>query len=197
MITIPQVFILTGTPGTGKSTVSRIFSERLDAKHVELSQFSKEHGLIIEEDEERDTSVVDIDALKEAIASMITTSPKPLVIDGHYAHELVEPNSVSKVIILRHKPWHLRNVLEHRLYHSEKVWENVEAEIMGVITNESIELFSEEKLVEVETSGKTPDETVDEIVAIIEGDKPEFLPIDWVSYPETLRLLLSRPCTLS
>ena len=196
-MTIPPVYIVTGTPGTGKTTVSTILSEKLGARHIELSKFSIENGYVVEDNVERDTKVVDMDALGAALGVIIEKSVSPIIVDGHYAHDLVEESLISRLFVLRKQPWGLKNVLENRLYSSRKVWENLEAEIMGVITGEALEIIPSSKFVEVDMSNQSPQETADQIMDIIDGDiSPDTSIIDWVTYPETLRLLLSRPCTL-
>ena len=91
----------------------------------------------------------------------------------------------------------LKGVLEARLYSNEKVWENLEAEIMGVIIRESLEIIPFPKVVEIDTSNQSPQQTAEQIHDLIEGgDAPDTPIIDWVENPKTLRLLLSRPCTL-
>ena len=197
MITIPQVFVLTGTPGTGKTTVSRLLSNKLHAKHIELSKYSKENGYILEEDEERDTSIVDMDALGGALRKEIA-GKDIVILDGHYGQDLLDKDEVDMVFILRKQPWNLQLVLEERGYAGEKVWENLEAEIIGVITHQSAETYPEEKLVEIDTSEKTPEATAEDIISIIrDGKKDKLKPIDWIESPKTLALLLRRPCTLS
>jgi adenylate kinase len=196
-MTIPPVYIVTGTPGTGKTTVSTILSEKLGARHIELSKFAIENGYVIEDDVERDTKVVDMDSLGSAVMEIIEESVSPIIIDGHYAHELIEEPLISFLFVLRKQPWDLKSVFEVRHYSSEKVWENLESEIMGVITGEAVDLIPSLKVIEVDTSGKSPLETARQIHRIIESGAALGTPfIDWVTHPETLRLLLSRPCTL-
>ena len=196
-MTIPPVYIVTGTPGTGKTTVSTILSEKLGARHIELSKFSIENGYVIGDDVERDTKVVDMDALESAVREIIDKSVSPVIIDGHYAHELIEEPVISFLFVLRKQPWDLKNVLEARRYSSDKVWENLESEIIGVITGEALELIPSSKVIEVDISDQSPQETVNQIQRLIEGGAAPGNPIiDWVAHPETLRLLLSRPCTL-
>ena len=152
--------------------------------------------MIVEDDPERDTQVVDMDALAEALKKEIKTSNKLVIIDGHYSHDLVEDPSL--VVVVRKAPWELQTVLQNRLYSYEKVWENLEAEIMGVIAGETLEEYPVELIHETDTTGKTPEETSKEILAVINGEKqPSIEPIDWVTYPETLRVLVNRTCTLS
>jgi adenylate kinase len=196
-MTIPPVYIVTGTPGTGKTTVSTILSEKLGARHIEISKFSIENGYVIEDDVERDTKVVDMEALKSAVRDIIDKSVSPVIIDGHYAHELIEEPVISFLFVLRKQPWDLKSVLEARQYSSDKVWENLESEIMGIITGEALELIPSSKVIEVDISDQSPQETVNQIHRMIEGGAALGNPIiDWVAHPETLRLLLSRPCTL-
>ena len=169
----------------------------MDAKHIELSVYAKEKGLILENDDERDTQVVDMDALGDSLEDIVKLSNRSIIVDGHYSHELFDEKIVHMVFVLRKAPWELYEVLQNRLYSYEKVWENLEAEIMGVIPDEAQD-FPLEKLHEVDTTGKSADEIALEIVGVIRGEKPtNFGPIDWVTYPETLKVLVNRTCTLS
>ena len=137
-----------------------------------------------------------MDALGAALKKEIETSTQPIVVDGHYSHDLID--EPTKVIVLRKAPWELYEVLQNRLYSYDKVWENLEAEIMGVIMEETLENYPTEIIHECNTTAKTPEESVAEIIKVINKEtKPSITPIDWVTYPETLRLLVNRTCTLS
>jgi broad-specificity NMP kinase len=121
-----------------------------------------------------------------------------IIIDGHYGHEVVDPEKVQLVIVLRRAPWELQEVLQNRLYSYDKVWENLDAEILGVIANEALEEYPRDKLNETNTTSKSSDESATEIMKVIKGVTPPSIePIDWITYPETLRVLVNRTCTLS
>jgi adenylate kinase len=136
-----------------------------------------------------------MDELEAALKKETKSSKRTLIIDGHYSHDIFD--NPTLVVVLRKAPWQLIDVLQNRLYSYEKTWENLEAEIMGVIVEETLENFPTEIIHECDTTDKTPDESVEEIVKIINKEtKPHIEPIDWVSYPETLRVLVNKTCTL-
>ena len=156
-----------------------------------------ENGFIFEQDTDRKTQVVDLEALNDSLEELTKKKEHPIIIDGHYSHELLNEDLVNLLIILRKAPWELIQILQNRLYSYDKIWENLEAEIMGIIAGEA-KGYPLEKLHEVDTTNKTPEKTVEEIIEVITGEKPtRYEPIDWVTYPETLRVLVNRTCTLS
>jgi adenylate kinase len=137
-----------------------------------------------------------MDALRVSLKEEIESTDKTIIIDGHYSHDLLD--NPSLVVVLRKAPWELQEKLQLRLYGYEKVWENLDAEIMGVIAFETQGKFPIECIHEENTTGKTPQETAEDILAVIRGEKnPSIEPIDWVTYPETLRVLVNRTCILS
>jgi adenylate kinase len=137
-----------------------------------------------------------MDALEAALKKETETSTQPIIIDGHYSHDLLE--NPTLVVVLRKAPWELYDILQNRLYSYEKVWENLDAEIMGVIAEETIENFPIEIIHECDTTDKTPTESVEEIMRVIKKEsQPSIMPIDWITYPETLRVLVNRTCTSS
>ena len=139
-----------------------------------------------------------MDALSQAIRHVIERTNQPIVVDGHYSHELIDESLVTLVVILRRAPWKLQETLQNRVYHYEKVLENLDAEIMGVIAGEAEEEYPREKLHEIDTTDISAEEAASEIIKVLKGEKPvSFGPIDWITYPETLRVLVNRTCTLS
>ncbi|OGD46022.1 hypothetical protein A3K69_08040 [Candidatus Bathyarchaeota archaeon RBG_16_57_9] len=184
---------MTGTPGTGKTTFSRLLADRVGATHIELSMYAIDHGFARERDVERDTAVVDLDALRAGISELLESGGVH-VLDGHYAHEVAPPDKTRAVFVLRRAPWLLLEELLGRGYRDGKAWENVEAEIIGVCLSEALDLFRADDVCVLDTSGATPESTLESGLATLEG-KSVCDDVDWVGHPETLELLRRRTCT--
>ena len=71
-----KLVIISGTPGTGKTTVSNKISEMIDVNIITLNELAISEGLIHEFDKKRDTNVVDIDKLVSYVLNIIENFKK-------------------------------------------------------------------------------------------------------------------------
>jgi len=184
------VVLITGVPGVGKTIVSEILARELRGTHIELSKLAFEENLVEEKDVERDTVVIDQETMKRRLAALIAGSNRPLIIDGHYASDLVDPETADYVFVLRRSPWTLKVVLESRGYGREKVRENVEAELLGVVLEDALRSQLHEKICEVDTTERETGDVVQEILDVLKGRKESrFGEIDWMIKAEVEGLL--------
>jgi len=184
-----QVILLTGVPGVGKTTIASLLGERLKGGHVNLSELALEQGLLTGYDSMRETSIVDLGRTTTRIMEIIVERQGPLVIEGHFSQDIVPPECVSNVFVLRRAPWRLKDELESRGYSPEKVKENVEAELLDVCLVEAVEAYGEEKVSELDTTGIEPNEIVETIISVLRGEAPREIGVDWLSHPESRGLL--------
>lgn len=181
-----RVIVIAGVPGVGKSTVASAVAERLGCPVIGVSELAVKEGALLGRDEERDTDVVDLPRLKEIIAEAVSATKGPIIVEGHYAYDVVPSDLVSHALVLRRAPWVLKEELLERGYSDEKVKENVEAELLDVPLVEAIEALGPDLVCEADTTGRTPDETVDEVLSIVEGSMPcRRNLVDWLGSPET------------
>jgi adenylate kinase len=185
-----RVLLVTGVPGVGKTTVAKLLADRMLCVYINLSDLAENEGLITGFDEIRGTSIVDLEEMKKRLARIIDVGSGAMIFDGHYAPDVISREVDSLAFVLRRAPWNLREELAARGYSEEKVRENVEAELLDVCLVEAIESLGSERVCEVDTTGKTPQEVVDEVMSTIRGSKPCRRGIvDWLGHPESRELL--------
>jgi len=150
-----MIISITGTPASGKTTIAEKVSSILGWTLVKLNELAEEKNLYCGIDEKRDCKIVDIEKIKRALSEI---NEHNLIIESHYAHEI--PSDV--VFVLRVNPKELRERARSKDWKNEKTEENVEAEIMGICLQESID--TGQKIIEVDTTKKEPNDVAKEIV---------------------------------
>ena len=167
-----MMYGITGTPGTGKSSVADELACR-GYRAVHLSDTMS--PFVLEKDEERDTLVIDEEAW---ISSFV---PVEGFVEGHLAHLL----PCDRVIVLRCRPDELKRRLLSRGYGQNKIQENAEAEALDVILVESLEVHQPECLFELDTTSRSIPECASLIEQFIKGEiPPSYGSIDWSAYLE-------------
>lgn len=162
-----KTIFITGTPCTGKTTVSELISKKLGCKLIKINDLAIENDFVLGIDSDKGYKVIDIDALDEKVSEIIESCDELLIFEGHLAHLC---SGADKVIVLRVRPEILRSRLEARNYSESKIRENLEAEAMGVCTAEAYELYGED-ISEIDVSDLTVDEIVEMICDVVYGDK--------------------------
>ena len=161
---------ITGTPGTGKSTVARILSKKLGLPIYNISEVVKKEKLYSEFDERRDAFIVDIEKLENFFEDK-----KDFIAEGLVAHYI--PSDI--LVILRVNPEKISERLAGRGYSEEKIKENEEAERFAVIATEAIENPKAKRILHIDTTNRTPEEIVELILKGLSGEEV-FEEIDWL-----------------
>ncbi|OPX58262.1 MAG: putative kinase [Methanomassiliicoccales archaeon PtaB.Bin215] len=166
-----MLIALTGTPGTGKSTVALGLQDK--GWHVlEVNDLARRHGLLRSKDPTRDSYDLDLDELQDALEK---EGFKDGIMVGHLSHLL----DVDKIIVLRCHPDALAKRLEARRWAPAKVRENALAESLDIILAEAVD--SGLPVFEVNTTELSPAETEAAVLEILAGEKEKYAVgnIDW------------------
>ena len=159
-MTEKNVVLITGTPGVGKTHISKELSGNFFVVH--LNEEVKKHELFIKND------IIDENAVLKHMRSLIDEKNSIIIFEGHFSH-IYSP--ADKVIVFRCDPNELRNRLSKRKYNQEKIEENVEAEIMDVCIVEAIQKHGIEKVHEIQTDNTTIETIISDINEIIQNKK--------------------------
>ena len=164
------IVLITGTPGTGKTTVSRIVAEKLETSLLAVNDLVDEKHIYNGVDAEKGYKVVDLATLSNEIKVIVENYDNDhIIIEGHLAHEF-SSNIVDMVIVLRARPDILRKRLNKRDWSDSKVYENLEAEALDICTFEAVEIHGK-KVNELDTSDIDVKEVADIVIEIINCKK--------------------------
>lgn len=181
-----QVILVTGTPCVGKTTLAIQLAKCLDAFYVNLTDYAKQNGLILGEDSERDTVIVAEQKMRQVLPVTISQSVcSVVVVDGHFAASVVPDGLATYVFVLRRNPVELKEFMQKEGFSEAKLFENLSAEILDVCLVEALQAQTG-KICEVDVTGKSVDQSVDELLSILLG-KCECVcggVVDWLGFLE-------------
>lgn len=152
---------VTGTPGTGKTTVSELLDTDLEVAH--LNDLVASEGLYTEVDDARDSKVVDVEAVRDYFDGQ-----DDLLVESHLAHHL---DDLDRVVVLRCEPGELDDRLQDRGEPPEKAGENAESEALDVILSEAVRDHGAETVFEIDTTGRDPEAVAGDVQAVLDGDR--------------------------
>jgi len=161
---------LTGTPGTGKTSIGGELS-RQGHRVVDLAALAEEKGFVRHPARGDGPGIVDVEALNKA-----GLPGEGLVfLSSHFSHLI----DVDVVIVLRCSPKVLTSRLKGRGWGDRKIRDNVEAEAIDLITVEAMERCR--RVYEVDTTSISAEEAARQIIEIVNGavEGHEAGRIDW------------------
>jgi adenylate kinase len=161
-----MIVSLTGTPGTGKTSVA----EELEGfETLDLTEFVKKHGLGENSESEFEVNITEMrEKLEEEI-----DQDEDIVIEGHLAHHF----PADYCVVLRCSPEELEKRLQKRDYSDEKINENIESEMLDIILTEAVAV--RENVIEIDTTDRELVETTQRIKEKLRNDETGYGRIDW------------------
>ena len=168
-----KFIIISGTPGTGKTTISNNLCNYINAGVISLNELILDQNYVLEYDQERETSIIDEEKLNKNMEHIIKDYSKSsvdyLIIESHFT-DIISEGYMDFVIILRCHPDELYARLKKRGYKREKIIENIQSEILGSSVNYFIEKNLNLQLYEIDTTKSDINTISIKIVDILNGN---------------------------
>lgn len=171
MLKIKRIILVTGTPAVGKTTIASLLASKLDATHIDLTKLVKREELISGVDEKRDTLIADIDKISKRVQRIIGASKRDIIVDGHYAVDVIPANDINLVFVLRRSPDELKKEMEERGFREKKLRENLAVEILDICLWEAVSACGHSKVCEIDVTGREIEEVVEEAILVLKGKK--------------------------
>jgi adenylate kinase len=157
-------FVITGSPGVGKHTVTGELSKLLDLPVFDINEIAKEQNLF---EKTLETNEVDVDKLEKIIKEKIS---HPSIIVGHLAPYVLRSDQIKKAIVLRKNPYQLIQIYKNRGYSKGKIKDNIGSEVLGVIQYDTITRFGAEKTIQIDNTGRSIEESTKIVMGAIKGE---------------------------
>jgi len=172
-----------GTPCVGKTAVSSLLATELDALHIDLGELVTREKLSSGVDKTRGTLIADRTRLSRRVQEIMRRQGmnRDIIVDGHYATDIVALKKVTKVFVLRRNPEELKQLMEARGFKGRKLWENLAAEVLDTCLYDAVKAVGLSKVCEIDVSSREIEEIVSDMVSVLDGKKPCTVGIvDWL-----------------
>ena len=175
--------VITGNPGVGKHTCAKFVSEKLGkAKLIDINRvILSNNAITLPTSAVKGIGEIDVKKTEKLILEEIKKT-KDVVIVGHLAPYVLRTTGIDLVAVLRRSPYLLAKIFRQRKYTPMKMKENIAAEILGITLYDSVETFGKERVAELDTTGKTPQDIAKDIVSKLQKkSRKQIGVIDWLS----------------
>jgi broad-specificity NMP kinase len=170
-----KFIIIGGCPASGKRTIGLNLSMVTGIPFLEYSSYLLAAGAAMVVKGE----VVIDESKAEDVFDGLTGEH---IISGTYALRLVDPDEVSRVIIIRCNPFVLFYRYLIRNYELVKIRENLTAEFIDKCLSETLELIEKERVMQVDSTYETPYTIAIRISRALKSNYPIFDKVDWLTY---------------
>ncbi|MDO8556611.1 MAG: adenylate kinase family protein [Nanoarchaeota archaeon] len=150
-----QAIIISGTPGTGKTTLAKKIAKHLHAEYLDVNTLIQPYHLAQGYDEQLKTYLINKKRLIKTLNMIINKSKTLLIIDSHLSHYLPK-KYVKLCIITKCTMPILKQRLSKRGYTGRKIQENLDSERFDVCLVDAAAQHHTIRIIDTSKPIKTP-----------------------------------------
>lgn len=139
-----KTVIVTGAPGTGKTTLAKKLAKLMDFYYLDVNKIISHYKLSEGYDRKRKTKIIDTNKLNKKLILEIKNFKKinkkynGIIIDSYLSHYLPK-RYVDFCIVTKCDIKELNKRLKNKKFHKNKIQENLQAEIFDICHNEALQ----------------------------------------------------------
>lgn len=184
-----EVIIVTGTPGTGKTTFSKALAKSIGAGYLNLTQYVSKHRLYSGIDRTRQTKIVNLARTRTSLRKELARKRGAFIVDSHIPEGIVPKQIVQRVFVLRCHPKILETRLRAKKWKPNKIRENVLSEIVDSCLTSAVKYYGWGKVIQLDTSSGNMRRCVALAEKSMRGRLPIRVRFDWLVKLEKQGLL--------
>ncbi len=167
-----KIIVVTGTPGVGKTVVARLLAKKIGFTFSSLGDLVRKERLHKGFDRRARSYVIDERSVRRKLRGYFEDHrEKGIVFETHYVSSILPKTRGMVAIVLRLDPVILAERLHARNWPKLKIWENVESEMIDVSLYDSLKVLGKTRVLEIDATGKRPEELVREIFKVLSRNK--------------------------
>jgi len=136
---LKRLLIITGTPGTGKSTIAKMLVTQMGILRIDLHELIENDSVLSSHfNKNKDCFDLDMRRVEELVQKKLQENPgKCMVLDSHVSHHLSKKLICAAIVVHCSDFGKLEKRLKERGYSPAKVQENLDCEIFDVCSDET------------------------------------------------------------
>ena len=158
--------------------------------HIDLGLLATRKKFTVGFDRLRQTYVVDTEKMARALKEVLRHSSGSVVVDAHFAADVVPSRLLEMVFVLRCHPEKLKRRLRRRKVLERKIGENVLAEILDICLWDAVRNYGLERVCEIDVSKKKTAVAVGQALKVLaDRSRRRVGIVDWLGLLERQGLL--------
>jgi adenylate kinase len=185
-----QIIIVTGTPGVGKTILAKLLAKKTNSLCLNVGDLVRKEKLYRRFDRSSKAFVIDERRLNRRLSKyFVLNDGKGIVVDTHSFGRFMPKQRRMIALVLRLDPMKLAERLSARRWTRQKIWDNVEAELIDLSLYEAWNFLGPARIYEIDATSKRPRTLLNQAIKLVSsgtgfGGKT----IDWLRKYDPIEL---------